>query len=789
VGERERLIEEHCAGDASLRSEIDALLAVAASAPATGGLAGDAFAPEESLVGECFGRFRLVEHLGAGGMAVVYRAERIHDVEQSVAVKLVSNVLSEHSQRRFKREMQMLARIEHPSIARLIDAGVDGQRAWFAMEYVRGERIDIYCDKRRLSVREIVDLLIPLAGAVAAAHGVLVVHSDIKPANVMVAEGGQVKLIDFGIATALREAGDEVSATVSLGRLFSPGYAAVEQVSGGPVTVATDVYGLGALAYRLLCGTPPYGADTGPLQYMAAVGAQDVEPASKTKAASGGTVVQVRALRGDLDAILSKALEREPSRRYASAADFQADLVRYLEGRPVRARPASAAYALRKFARRHAVPVSVTAVLLVCLIGAAIFSWLQFRKTRVAEEMAARRGEFLETVLKSANPRDGRRDITVAEVLDAAATTMDQKFGAEPLVEASLLGLLAETNMELGRFPEAAAASDRRLALLQEQGVNGAELGRALSLRGDMLNRSGKYPEAERALTDAIADLRRERPVDPWLISAMGSLAAVYANTNREPQAEAILSDAMALEPKRSGFLQHQLAVLLANKGDYAQSAVYANEALTLQRQQLSPDDPQLIITQGSYAMTLSNLHRYEEADKLLRELVAAGTRVRGADHPDTLVTQVQLGENLMDLKRFAEAADSLKAAATSLDKVLGPTHRYALGAWTDYAAAACENHDPAGLEAAQRVLKTREGLLTAGDWRLAASRGTVGLCLERLGRYAAAEPILLEAAQALEASRGSGFYHTQRTYRVLSDMYGALGRTDQQAVYSAKVH
>jgi eukaryotic-like serine/threonine-protein kinase len=402
---RERFLEEHCRGDAQLRADVAALLAIAeagAGGVETGALAGAAPQREQSQTGKIFGRFRLREQIGEGGMGVVYLAERTDGVQQMVAVKLVSTRLAAAAQHRLEREVRILARLEHPSVARLIDAGVEGGRAWIAIEFVRGERIDAYCAARNLSTSGIVRLLVQLSAAVSAAHALLVVHSDIKPANVLVTAEGLPKLIDFGIATALREAEPAhaptptPTPTVEVGRLFSPNYAALEQVSGGSVTVATDVFGLGALAYRLLTGAPIYREANSPVAYLMAVSQRDVEAPSRAALAGGRGESAARALRGDLDAILCKALEREPNRRYASAAEFQADLQRYLDGRPVAARAPSIRYRAVKFARRNALVVGLAGLLSVSVVAGGVTVWLQSRSTALARDMAARRGRYAE---------------------------------------------------------------------------------------------------------------------------------------------------------------------------------------------------------------------------------------------------------------------------------------------------------------------------------------------------------------------------------------------------------
>jgi serine/threonine protein kinase len=248
---RDEFIEAQCAGDAALQSEVRALLAVVErDTRSMSALTTAASSASESLVGREFGRFRLVERIGEGGMGVVYRAERTDGVPQAVALKVVAGHLSSTAYLRFEREAQMLARLEHPAVARLIDTGTQEGRTWIAMEYVQGQPIDRYCDSHHLTLRERVELLVVLADAIAAAHRMLVVHRDIKPANVLVNDQGRPKLIDFGIGATLTAVDGSHAPTADVGRLFTPNYSAPEQVTGEPVTVATDIFGLGAGSSR-----------------------------------------------------------------------------------------------------------------------------------------------------------------------------------------------------------------------------------------------------------------------------------------------------------------------------------------------------------------------------------------------------------------------------------------------------------------------------------------------------------------------------------------------------------
>lgn len=803
---RERFLHEHCAGDAALRRDVEGLLQLSAADEfVTSALRGLPPAAAESLIGHTVGRFRLVERVGEGGMGVVYRAERTDGVQQSVAIKLVSSTLAGAAQQRFEREAHLLARLEHPAIARLIDAGIAESRAWIAIEFVRGRRIDEYCAAERLSARQIVQLLLLLADAVGAAHRMLVVHSDIKPANVLVNSDGLPKLLDFGISTALREAGaggGPDSPTLSIGRLFSPNYAAPEQISGGALTVATDVFGLGALAYRLLAGVPPYAGASGPISYLLAVTQRDVEPASRAALAAGRTQPEVRALRGDLDAVLSKALERNPQRRYATAADMQADLRRYLDNRPVVARPPSVAYRMGKFLRRNALVTGLSVLLIVSLLVGGVVAAVQGRQaalqaqqTALARDMAARRGEFLEDLLKSADPRAGRRDMSVAELLDSAAAALDDKLGGEPLVEASMLGLITDTDDGLGRYPQALAASDRQLALIRAHGGSALDLGRALTSRGEVLRELGQWPQAESVMREAVALLRPLR-APPELAAALDLLGIALEHNHHEREAETTFLEEIEQESHGDAQLRRRLSLpyyalgaLYLNAGRDGEALSFERKALKLARQSLPPDHPDLLAMQAQYASTLVSNHRPAEAEPLLREVIAQDTRVSGAGHKDTLNTQWVLADDLIELHRDAEAAALALPAAQGLEALLGADNTYTLTAWQTYAIAECNSHEESvGLPIARRVEAARRRLLAPTDRLLHMASSALGLCLLRSHRYAEAEAVLLAAAAGLEATRGPQYRRTQEAYRNLRDLYLASGRPQSAAIYAAKL-
>jgi tetratricopeptide (TPR) repeat protein len=451
---------------------------------------------------------------------------------------------------------------------------------------------------------------------------------------------------------------------------------------------------------------------------------------------------------------------------------------------------------LRRARRIRRTVGAAMAVLLAGVVIGAVALAVQARKAEQATDMAARRGEFLVDLLKSADPNGGKRDITVAEVLDVSAKSLDANLGKEPLVEASMLGVIASTNTALGRYDQAFAASDRQLALLRANRAPTLEVARALVIRGEALRAHGRYADAVPPLREAVAMLGSRSDGAKDTAEALNELGMALTNTGHEAEAEQVLRRSIIIHQHGDTALQAQaatpmqnLGVLLANEARYTEADQVVSQALALQRRFSSPDSPDILVTMGTYAIILTDLNRSREAEPILREIIARNAHINGPTHTSTLVAQVQLGETLTDLHRYAEATPLLRTAAEALEHNEGENNRYTLGAWSDFAIATCEGSEAtAGLAAAQRVADIRMKLFPEGNWHQSASQTIVGLCLVHLKRYAEAEPLLLAARGPLEAARGPKFYTTQLNYQALKELYAATGRPDQLALVAAKI-
>jgi eukaryotic-like serine/threonine-protein kinase len=796
--EREAFLSQECGADGELRCEVDALLLTALrESPLTSALLDRAPEAPPSLVGMQFGNFRLRQRLGMGGMGVVYLADRVDGVPQRVAIKLLLGEVTGAEYARFEREARLLARLEHPSVARLIDTGVQHGRTWIALDYVSGKPIDVYCEAHQLGLREQIGLLLQLVEAVVAAHRMLVVHRDIKPANVLVTDDGLPKLIDFGIGAALAAGDAEGSPTLNAARMFTPNYSSPEQIGGGPVTVATDIFGLGALAYRLLSGCPPFPHATEPLRYMLAVTQEDVEPPSVAAQHSGRPHAIVRGLRGDLDAILLKALATDPAERYSTAQDLAADFRRHLQQQPVLARKQAAGYRLKKFVRRHIVPVSAGAILLVCGIVAGSVYIKQARAVTLARDMAIERDKFLESLLTSANPTFGRRDVMVADLLDRVIKRPDTDISADPLVAASILGVVSRTEKGLGRYQEALAVNDRQLALVRMHAGDSNQLVDALNLRSLLLYMTGRAAEAEAPTRETLEILHNQCGGDGAYADTLDILGEILSMEQREQDAEAAYRQELECVQRfhgskwdvRTVHTLNNMMLLNKNWARTAEALAVGSRAIDLAATVFPPDAPYRLTTELNYADTLAAAGRAAEAEPLIRDIMARRTGVLGPDAPETLMTDASLAYNLLFLHRDSEAATTALAAAHSLERVLGPEHPVTANAWQAYGIAACRTgQGREGLEALHGALTQRVKKLGTNAWQSWSARASIGSCLFRLRRYEEAEPELLAAVGGLEATGRSQYFATQSAYADLRDLYAARGDAVSSARWNSLV-
>ena len=612
-------------------------------------------------VGDVVGAWRLVRELGHGGMAIVWLAERADAAwAQQVALKFVRPSLDGPLLReRFGREQRILARLQHPRIARLLDGGVDHDRHYLVLEFVEGIAITDWCAQQSASLRMRLRLLRQVCDAVAFAHARLIVHRDIKPSNILVDAAGDAHLLDFGIAKILAGEDEASTALTAIGgRAMTPSYAAPEQIDGRPLSVATDVYSLGVLLYEILCGHSPYRlAHPGAAALEEAVLNQEPMPASRCADAAQAERCATslrrlrRELRGDIDRILATALEKDPDRRYASVEAFAQDIDRHLDGRPIHARRTSFGYRAGKFVRRHAVGLAVGVALVVAILGGIAGTLWQARLAQIAalrahaeaaEATAVR--DLLTGLFQTADPDVARgRDPTASELLDAGARRTQRELAEQPVLKARLLGVIADLFLKLGHYRES-----------QDLYAQALEISEPSSPEAELDRMKLRFGHAEASmLSGGLSEALKE------FDELDGALAGKTTSGAPELQAR----------------VQVEQGEVLRRQGHYTESRTKLDAALALLSDPTAANsDTYLTALQRSADLEFSSGH-FENAERQFRDLLARLIARHGEEHTEVARAYHDIGVSLGQLGRLDEAEVSLRRALELRRRLLGENH------------------------------------------------------------------------------------------------------------------
>jgi len=700
AGEREAFLAAACRGDAELLRAVEELLAAdeeSASATFLERPAGELLGFMPELQGR-LGPYRLLRRLGDGGMGTVYLARREDEhYERDVAVKVIrSGVQSPEALHRFFAERQILARLEHPNIARLYDGGsTEDGRPYLVMELVEGMPVDEYCDAHQLSIDRRLDLFRRICSAVEYAHQNLLVHRDLKPANILVTAAGEPKLLDFGIAKRLEPGSSTVPDMTRTGlRMMTPVYASPEQIRGEAIATTSDVYALGVLLYELLAGRSPYRGVNGlPHEIERAICEQEPERPSVAlfRAVAGALPPEAiaeargmrphalqRRLRGDLDNIVLMALRKEPGRRYGSAAQLARDLDSHLQSLPVMARPDTLPYRARKFARRHRAGMAAAAV--VVLLVAGFIGSLIVQGRRIARERDKARYSltFLLDTFKDADPYHTKGErLTADEIMTRGAERVSRDLSRQPDVQAALMDAIGEVERGLGRYDRAEPLLERGLELRSATfGPSSMEVADSLEHLGRLKQDRSAYADSENLLRRALAikrSLLGDRRLEiAKVLNRLGELLVTKGEpTEAEKLHREALSIAMRVEGAIGPTVAESLLLLAKSKkglGNYAAAERIARQGLIVERKVLDPQDPGLYRFQANVGEVLIEAGKFKEAEKLLRASLQAQRRILGQEHPDLAMTLAHLATALHRQGRWAESEaihrEALAAAA-----------------------------------------------------------------------------------------------------------------------------
>jgi len=810
------------------------LLGADRSAEAYGFLAGDAVTdagitpavPATTLeAGTRFGAYQLERQLGLGGMGDVWLARRIDGrFEGVVALKVLhAHVAQSSARERFVREGRILGQLSHPHIARLLDAGATSLGAlYLVLEYVEGQPIDRWCDERSLDIPARLRLFLQVCDAVAHAHTHLVVHRDLKPANILVTERGEIKLLDFGIAKLVEaeKSADETELTRLSGRALTPDFAAPEQILGQPVTTATDVYALGILLYLMLSGRRPYRR-----QHMTTrelerhVLEAEAVPLGRTTLAGDDAAAIAeqrrstpqklkRALSGDLNTIVAKALRAEPERRYASAEQLSADVGRHLAGHPVLAARDTWTYRTQKFVSRHVAGVIVATASLLLLAGFALAMYVQVERTARERVRAEQVSSFLVDLFELSDPYKGRgNEVTARELLDIGTRQVESRFVAQPDTRAELMGTMGRVYNRLGLAGEARPVLEKALeGLVQIHGPAHPDIAATLNEIGNALAAQGELEAAQTRLQEALQMRRDLLGADAAEVAeTLTDLGRVAFERGEQRVAEQYFRDSLALYSRRglqatpqAAQVMNELASLLVYVGHYREAAGLLEAALKIDRRAFGEDYPRVIMEihnlafvlqmQGQFAAAeplfrksneqlrrvlgpehpytidaLSNYGRFlrrkgdvAEAEKVLREVLELNLRVRGPAHANVGTSQVNLGILLHDAGRLSEAEAQFRAALETYTKALPPDHTSFAPALSGLGRVLVDQGRAAeAIPLLRRAAQIAAATMPAESPMLAMARSSLAGALVEMRLYDEAESLLRDSYPIVISTQG----------------------------------
>jgi len=832
--ERARFLDEACTSDAALRAEVESLL-VADEDVRTSFLQSPPFAEDSDQTdavaalqaGQVFAqRFQLVRKLGEGGMGQVWLAEQTSPVQRQVALKLIkAGMYDEAVVQRFQAERQSLAIMDHPAIAKVFDAGTTPQgQPYFVMEYVPGLPITQYCDQKKLRIPERLQLFIQACEGVQHAHQKAIIHRDLKPANILVVEidGKPVpRIIDFGLAKATTPQAEGETLFTHLGHFVgTPGYMSPEQADPNvrDIDTRTDVYSLGVVLYVLLAGSQPFETnqkepldeflrklrEEEPPNPSSKVGS-DRETSSATAEARGTEPRQlVSQLRGDLDWITMKALEKDRARRYGTPSELAADIRRYLNHEPVAARPASVGYRVQKYVRRHRVAVGVAAVLVLLLGTFSVLQTVELRRiTRERDranrerDRATRITDFMTNMFKVSDPSQARgNSVTAREILDKASKDMGTGLAKDPEVQSQMMQVMAGTYANLGLYPRAhelaKQAMDLRLSIL---GPDDPKTLESMTQLGGILDHEGHYAEAEKLERQA---LMRERQIlgsaDPLTLTTTDDLAQSLEVQGHYEDVEKLEREAIDAATRKLGpespptlHSMNTLGQALWYQGRYAESEQEYRQLLDADRRNFGPDSLQTMSVMHNLAMVLEYQGRLSESEQLYRDVLTRAERVLGPDHPETAGVMNSLATVVYREGRLADCEKLNRQALAVWLRVLGPEHPKTLISKSDLAEVLLmEGHVHEAEKLQRETLATRVRVLGSEDPATLQSQTSLAEILIREGYDTQAEKLARDTLEVQVRTLGPQHPDTLESMRELGI---ALAHTHRYAEATKLFH
>jgi tetratricopeptide (TPR) repeat protein/predicted Ser/Thr protein kinase len=752
-----------------------------------------------ALVGQNIGSYRVTDVLGSGGMGVVYEAEQQHP-RRLVALKVVRGgvFIDDNDVRLFQREAQALARLKHPGIAAIYEAGKtdDGQH-FFAMELVPGPTLDVFVKNRfphpRRPVsqtRQLCEMFLEICDAMAYAHARGVIHRDLKPSNVIVSDETP-RILDFGLARIIDADVLGSSIATEPGRIYGTlPYMSPEQVRGNPddIDVRTDVYSLGVMLYELLAGELPYD-----------VRRATFWDAARTICEQPPGEQALRPLDGDLQTVIRKALEKDAAERYQTVAALRDDLSRYLNDFPIFAKPPSAIDQMRKLVRRHTLAFGAAAAFVVMLAAFASAMTFQARRLVVERDRANREAAaanqitaFLKQLFAVSDPGEARGNtVTAREILDRGAQRITFELKTQPDLQAQLMGVMGTVYQSLGLYADSARLLQSAIAARQEsKHTADAAFAENLNQLGGALGAGGDYPQAEAKMAEALR-LRRSlfRAADPSIAESLNDLGTIKYAKEDFAAAEQLFKDALAIRTQAFGRRDERTMETLNNlamtvaqaRADYAAESVMLEDVVAFKRARAGGADPGLAQAINNLGMARYRLQQYDVAETLLLEALAMNRRLVGNDHPEVSANLNNIGLLRRDKKDWTGAEAAFNESLAIVRGRVGADHPDAISTLINLSSVKLARGDFAGAEAGFRqAIASQRKTLNESDVQVVTTEGLLGASLTGAGRFAEAEQLLLPAYHIIADRFGASHLRSRAMAKRLTALYDAWHKPDR---------
>jgi non-specific serine/threonine protein kinase/serine/threonine-protein kinase len=766
------------------------------------------------------GPYRLVRKLGEGGMGQVWLAEQTAPLQRLVAIKLIrAGVYDKILLERFESERQALARMNHPAIAKVFEAGTtpDGT-PYFVMEYVPGIPITLYCDQKRLSIRQRLELFLKVCEGVQHAHQKAILHRDLKPANILVNEIDEKpapRIIDFGIAKAIGDRDALATMFTCAGSFIgTPVYMSPEQANPEirDVDTRSDVYSLAVILYELLTGTLPfditqwrkelqqeqfrklYEQDPQPpsIQFRKKTTEQNDTATQTAKLRSTEPHQLVSELKGDLDWITLKAMERDRSRRYGTPSEFAADIQHFLNNEPITARPASRTYRVQKYVRRHRLGVSIAAAGLLVLVAFSVMEAIQIRRVTRERDRANRIADFMTKMFKVSDPGEARgNSITAREVLDKASKEIDTGLAQDPEMQSQMMHTMGEVYYNLGLYKEAESLLRRAVEIrTQVLGPQGRDTLSSMSSLAQVLTDESQFAEAEKLARESYDGGRKVLgPGDPDTLLNGLSLSVILLDQSHFPDCEEVLRELAAnvdevkdpeLRASIALRIQTNFAIAYAYQGKFADAEKSFRNVYDLTLKKYGPDHP---ATFNAF-MNIGNVElqqdKFAEAEAIYKRVLEGDRRVLGPEHPRTLLVMGNLGLVYLNQKRYPEAEALYRQLLDLKTRVLGADNRQTLVVESALAdTLRMQNKLPEAEKLIRASLDGGRRVMGPDQSDTLVSENALGQVLLSEHRYPEAESVFLDTVARRTKTLGAKHPDVAESEYNLAALYAAEGKTD----------